>query len=52
MNLKFLGIVDFDLETYGDPSQHAEYVLQTFQYYKVTFIQLQPPEKGSSSTST
>ncbi|XP_023347817.1 G2/mitotic-specific cyclin-B3 [Eurytemora carolleeae] len=28
------GVVDFDLETYGDPSQHAEYVLQTFQYYK------------------
>merc|ERR1719383_699102 len=28
------GVVDFDLETAGDPAQHAEYALQTFQYYK------------------
>jgi len=28
------GVVDFDLETKGDPSQHSEYAMQTFQYYK------------------
>lgn len=28
------GVVDFDLETAGDPAQHAEYAFQTFQYYK------------------
>eukprot|EP00088_Acartia_fossae_P009310 TRINITY_DN14499_c0_g1_i1.p1 TRINITY_DN14499_c0_g1~~TRINITY_DN14499_c0_g1_i1.p1 ORF type:complete len:446 (-),score=80.64 TRINITY_DN14499_c0_g1_i1:149-1486(-) len=28
------GVIDFDLETKGDPAQHAEYALETFQYYK------------------
>lgn len=28
------GVIDFDLETAGDPTQHAEYAMQTFQYYK------------------
>jgi len=28
------GIVDFDLETMGDPQQHSEYAMETFQYYK------------------
>jgi len=28
------GVVDFDLENKGDPSQHSEYVVDTFHYYK------------------
>eukprot|EP00092_Neocalanus_flemingeri_P016509 GFUD01017863.1.p1 GENE.GFUD01017863.1~~GFUD01017863.1.p1 ORF type:complete len:456 (+),score=127.81 GFUD01017863.1:74-1369(+) len=28
------GILDFDLETLGDPQQHAEYAMETFQYYR------------------
>jgi hypothetical protein len=28
------GVIDFDLETKGDPAQHAEYARDTFQYYK------------------
>ncbi len=31
----FLGVIDFDLETKGDPGQHAEYARDTFQYYKL-----------------
>ena len=31
----FSGVIDFDLETLGDPAQHAEYAFETFQYYKV-----------------
>ena len=29
------GVLDFDLETFGDPQQHSEYAMETFQYYKV-----------------
>ena len=29
------GVLDFDLETLGDPQQHSEYAMETFQYYKV-----------------
>lgn len=29
------GVIDFDLETKGDPGQHAEYARDTFQYYKL-----------------
>lgn len=28
------GVADFDLETMGDPQQHSEYAMETFQYYK------------------
>ena len=28
------GVPDFDGETLGDPMQHSEYVMETFQYYK------------------
>ena len=28
-------MIDFDLETKGDPGQHAEYARDTFQYYKL-----------------
>jgi len=28
------GVLDFDLETLGDPQQHSEYAMETFQYYK------------------
>lgn len=28
------GVLDFDLETMGDPQQHSEYAMETFQYYK------------------
>eukprot|EP00092_Neocalanus_flemingeri_P051313 GFUD01059645.1.p1 GENE.GFUD01059645.1~~GFUD01059645.1.p1 ORF type:complete len:326 (+),score=67.79 GFUD01059645.1:71-979(+) len=28
------GILDFDLETLGDPQQHSEYAMETFQYYR------------------
>jgi len=28
------GVLDFDLETFGDPQQHSEYAMETFQYYK------------------
>eukprot|EP00092_Neocalanus_flemingeri_P051316 GFUD01059648.1.p1 GENE.GFUD01059648.1~~GFUD01059648.1.p1 ORF type:complete len:295 (+),score=64.35 GFUD01059648.1:70-954(+) len=28
------GILDFDFETLGDPQQHAEYAMETFQYYR------------------
>eukprot|EP00088_Acartia_fossae_P070272 TRINITY_DN9357_c0_g1_i3.p1 TRINITY_DN9357_c0_g1~~TRINITY_DN9357_c0_g1_i3.p1 ORF type:complete len:440 (+),score=156.42 TRINITY_DN9357_c0_g1_i3:51-1370(+) len=29
------GVIDFDVETKGDPAQHAEYARDTFQYYKL-----------------
>jgi len=28
------GVLDFDLETLGDPQQHSEYAMETFEYYK------------------
>ena len=28
------GVPDFDGETLGDPMQHSDYVMETFQYYK------------------
>lgn len=28
------GVLDFDLETLGDPQQHSEYAMETFHYYK------------------
>ena len=34
------GVADFDLETMGDPQQHSEYAMETFQYYKVDSVQL------------
>ena len=34
------GVADFDLETMGDPQQHSEYAMETFQYYKVDLVQM------------
>jgi len=28
------GVQDFDMETMGDPQQHSEYAMETFEYYK------------------
>ena len=28
------GVIDFDGESLGDPNQHSDYVMETFQYYK------------------
>jgi len=37
------GVIDFDLETLGDPAQHAEYAFETFQYYKDREAQFRVP---------
>lgn len=37
------GVIDFDLETKGDPAQHAEYAFETFQYYKNREAQFRVP---------
>jgi len=37
------GVIDFDLETKGDPAQHAEYAMDTFQYYKQREITFKVP---------
>jgi len=44
------GVEDFDLQTEGDPQQHSEYAMETFQYYRnreeqfkvPSYIQSQP----------
>jgi hypothetical protein len=37
-----VGVIDFDAETADDPQQHGEYAMETFQYYKVNKLLLNP----------
>jgi len=38
------GVIDFDLETLGDPQQHSEYAMETFQYYKDREAEFRVPD--------
>jgi len=38
------GVTDFDLETLGDPQQHSEYAMETFQYYKDREAEFRVPD--------
>merc|ERR1712142_1003679 len=42
------GVTDFDLETLGDPQQHSEYAMETFQYYKDREAEFRVPDYMSA----
>ena len=44
------GVPDFDGETWGDPQQHSEYAMETFQYYKKRETEFSVPDYMSKQS--
>ena len=44
------GVPDFDGETWGDPQQHSEYAMETFQYYKQRETEFSVPDYMSKQS--